>query len=33
MKPHQTGKWFPDWWPEACQDNNLMNPDVQETKS
>jgi hypothetical protein len=34
MKPHQTGKWFADWWPEACMDNNfLMNPDVKKTRN
>jgi len=34
MKPHQTGKMFPDWWPEASIENDfLMNKDVKKTKS
>jgi phenylpropionate dioxygenase-like ring-hydroxylating dioxygenase large terminal subunit len=34
MKPHQTGKFFPDWWPEACMENDfLMNAEVKKTKS
>jgi hypothetical protein len=34
MKPHQTGRWFADWWPEACLQNDfLMNKEVKKTKS
>jgi phthalate 4,5-dioxygenase oxygenase subunit len=34
MKPHQTGRYFADWWPEACMDNDfLMNREVKKTKS
>jgi phenylpropionate dioxygenase-like ring-hydroxylating dioxygenase large terminal subunit len=34
MKPHQTGRYFADWWPEACIENDfLMNRDVKRTKS
>jgi hypothetical protein len=34
MKPHQTGRYFADWWPEACMDNDfLMNKEVKKTKS
>ena len=34
MKPHQTGKYFADWWPEANMENDfLMNHEVKKTKS
>ena len=34
MKPHQTGKYFADWWPEACFENDfLMNREVKRTRS
>jgi phenylpropionate dioxygenase-like ring-hydroxylating dioxygenase large terminal subunit len=34
MKPHQTGRYFADWWPEACMDNDfLMNREIKKTKS
>jgi len=34
MKPHQTGRFFADWWPEACMENDfLMNKEVKKTKS
>jgi nitrite reductase/ring-hydroxylating ferredoxin subunit len=34
LKPHQSGKWFADWWPEACIQNDfLMNPEVKKTRS
>jgi len=34
MRPHQTGKFFADWWPEARMENDfLMNPQVKKTKN
>src|SRR5438128_1540360 len=34
MKPHQTGRWFADWWPQACMQNDfLMNREVKKTKN
>jgi phthalate 4,5-dioxygenase len=34
MRPHQTGKFFADWWPEARMENDfLMNPEVKKTKN
>jgi phthalate 4,5-dioxygenase len=34
MKPTQTGKWFANWWPEACLANDfLQNREVQRTKN
>jgi phenylpropionate dioxygenase-like ring-hydroxylating dioxygenase large terminal subunit len=34
LKPHQTGKFFADWWPEANLSNDfLMKPEVKKSKN
>ncbi|HET6320052.1 MAG TPA: Rieske 2Fe-2S domain-containing protein [Chloroflexota bacterium] len=34
LKPEQKGRFFADWWPEACKDNDFMvNWDVKRSKS
>jgi len=34
MKPEQKGRFFADWWPEACKDNDFMvNQDVKRSVS
>jgi nitrite reductase/ring-hydroxylating ferredoxin subunit len=34
MKPEQKGRFFADWWPEACKENDFMvNWDAKKTKS
>jgi hypothetical protein len=34
MKPHQSGRFFADWWPEGNMENDfLMNADVKKNKS
>ena len=34
MKPHQTGKYFADWWPEACLANDfLQNREISRNKN
>jgi nitrite reductase/ring-hydroxylating ferredoxin subunit len=34
MKPHQTGRYFADWWPVVNHDNDfLMDAEARQTKS